>query len=174
MPTASQNESKSATVLSMTRIFDASPERVFDAWLDPSQYKIWMGPRAQGASTESVQIDPRVGGKYSITMRTPKGDKTVSGAYRELVRPTRLVFTWHWQGPMSCASTPEAAGAKPSPPQLAESFETLVTVTFTPAGKGTEMTLLHENFADEGQREGHSKGWACCFDQMADFLAAKK
>ena len=51
----------------MVRHFDAPPERVFDAWLDPKVISKWIGPRVVQA--EATKLEPRVGGTYSILMR---------------------------------------------------------------------------------------------------------
>jgi uncharacterized protein YndB with AHSA1/START domain len=138
------------TTLTITRRFDAPPERVFDAWLNPKLIPQWMGPR--GVQAEATKLDARVGGSYAITMLKP--DKTtanVSGAYKEIVRASRLVFSWIWAN---------------------ETQETLVTLTFKAAGKGTEMTLRHTNFANAERRESHNHGWEGSFDKLAEVLAA--
>lgn len=52
----------------MTRRFEASPERVFDAWLNPATVRRWLfaSPNDEAYTAE---IDPRVGGRYTITAR---------------------------------------------------------------------------------------------------------
>ncbi len=147
MSTASPNAAD--TTLTITRHFDAPPERVFDAWLDPKLIAQWIGPR--GVQAEATKLEARIGGAYAITMHTPdKMDPKVSGAYKEIVRPSRLVFSWMWAH---------------------ETQETLVTLTFKPAGKGTEMTLVHTNFATAERRDSHNNGWTGSFDKLAEVLA---
>jgi uncharacterized protein YndB with AHSA1/START domain len=34
------------TVLEITRVFEAPPARVFDAWLTREQWQAWIGPKA--------------------------------------------------------------------------------------------------------------------------------
>ena len=70
-------------------------------------------------------------------MIVPNDEHNVSGVYREIVPNRKLVFTWAWR------STPER--------------ESLVTVTFTPDGDGTLMTLHHEQFFDEAARDRHKR-----------------
>jgi uncharacterized protein YndB with AHSA1/START domain len=81
----------SDTVLEMSRLFDASPEQVFDAWLEKS-WGDWVGP--PGVKGEVTQLQPKVGGRYQIVMHREGGDLTVGGIYKEIVRPTRLVMSW--------------------------------------------------------------------------------
>ncbi|MEW5919266.1 MAG: SRPBCC family protein, partial [Gemmatimonadota bacterium] len=84
----------------VSRAYSASPERVFDAWLDPEKVRVWWTLSAaaagRGASetVDRVQIEPHLGGSFSILVRR---DGTVidhTGTYLELERPRRLVFTW--------------------------------------------------------------------------------
>src|SRR5688572_21766991 len=80
-------------VLRMTRRFEASPERVFDAWLNPETARKWLfvTPADQ---TYTAEIDARVGGKWTITARRGGINYTASGEYLEIDRPRRLVFTF--------------------------------------------------------------------------------
>ena len=56
--------------------------------------------------------------------------------------------------------------------QNAPGRETLVTVTFRDVGGKTEMTLLHERFANTEARDSHSHGWTGSFDKLAELLGA--
>jgi uncharacterized protein YndB with AHSA1/START domain len=148
---------ESDLTLVITRSFDAPRERVFDAWLDPAQIARWIGPRSIRA--ETLESSPKVGGNYRIHMRGTDGSDgpIVSGIYREIVRPERLVFTWAWE-------TAHSQG------MLGD--ETVVTLTFRERGGRTEMTLRHEGFAAKESRDSHDKGWNGSFDKLAEVLAA--
>jgi hypothetical protein len=52
----------------ITRIFDAPREQVFAAWTDPDQVAAWYGPQHFDTPRETVLIEPRVGGRYELTM----------------------------------------------------------------------------------------------------------
>lgn len=154
-PDAPANASENIS-LRLTRLFDAPPQRVFDAWLDPEQMAKWMGPRTIVASMAPVELDARVGGRYLIEVHTrddaprPACSLHVGGVYREITRYTRLVFTWGWAD---------------------ENVETLITLTFRPVGDKTELTLVHERFDSAERRDGHHEGWTASFDQLAALLA---
>ncbi|HEY0265658.1 MAG TPA: SRPBCC domain-containing protein, partial [Rhizomicrobium sp.] len=78
--------------LTLTRSFDVSPERLFDAWLSPG-FGEWLG--MEGMVCLSCEIDPRVGGQWKMLHRTPDGQTLDhSGIYKEIDRPSRLAFTW--------------------------------------------------------------------------------
>jgi uncharacterized protein YndB with AHSA1/START domain len=72
--------------------------------------------------------------------------------YREIVPEQKLVFTWGWQGDDM-------------------ETETLVTVLFQAINaKETLLTLLHERFHNEEERDNHAAGWHGVLDQLAAAL----
>src|SRR5258706_15833743 len=143
--------------LVITRSFDAPRERVFDAWPDPAQIGKWIGPR--NIRAEVMASSPKGGGRYRIHMRGTDGSDgpIVSGIYREIARPERLVFTWSWE----TAHSQGMAGE-----------ETVIILTFRERGSKTEMILRHEGFAAKESRDSHDKGWNGSFDKLAETLAA--
>jgi uncharacterized protein YndB with AHSA1/START domain len=52
-----------------------------------------------------------------------------------------------------------------------EEQDTLITLTFRPSGKGTELHMRHEGFANAGRRDGHNLGWVGTLDKLEKFLA---
>jgi uncharacterized protein YndB with AHSA1/START domain len=48
--------------ITLSRIFDASPELVYRAFVDADQLCLWFGPQGFSVPCESVQIDARPGG----------------------------------------------------------------------------------------------------------------
>ncbi|MDH3458647.1 MAG: SRPBCC domain-containing protein, partial [Gemmatimonadota bacterium] len=91
----------------------------------------------------------KVGGRYRLAMRSAEGKShTAVGTYREIVRPTRLVYTWSW----------EEGGSNTE--------ETLVTVEFNAVGGATEVVLTHERFATAESRDDHLRGWTSCVDRL--------
>lgn len=75
-------------ILRMTRRFDAAPERVFDAWLDPQMASKWLFTSPESEKYEA-QIDARIGGRYTITDRRGGKEYTGVGEYLEIDRPRR-------------------------------------------------------------------------------------
>ena len=147
---ASQTPSPETT-LHLRRTFHAPREKVFRAWTDPEELKKWWGP--EGYATPSAEVDLRVGGKYRLGMRKlPDGEIFyLSGIYREVRPPERLVYTWRWE-------------AQP------EHGETLVTVEFREVGDSTEVVLTHERFPTEKARDDHNRGWSGCLDRLPKLL----
>jgi uncharacterized protein YndB with AHSA1/START domain len=77
----------------MTRVFDAPRRLVFEALTNPEHVRRWYGPH--GFTVVSCVADLRPGGAYRIVQRAPDGAEFgFRGVYREIVPPSRLVYTW--------------------------------------------------------------------------------
>jgi uncharacterized protein YndB with AHSA1/START domain len=144
------------TTLHLKRTFAAPREKVFRVWTDPEELKKWWGPK--GFSTPSGEVDLRVGGKYRLAMKPPVGEVFyLTGTYREVRPPEKLVYTWNWEG-KACEGSEALAG------------ETLVTVEFHDLGASTEVILIHELFPNEKARDAHDHGWNGCLDRLVMVL----
>src|SRR5436853_2508854 len=77
--------------VSVERRLAASPEAVFDAWLDPEGLGQWLF-RTPAGTLERVEVDPRVGGGFRVDERREDGVAEHHGEYVALDRPHRLAF----------------------------------------------------------------------------------
>ncbi len=147
------------TTLRLTRTFAASRKEVFRAWTDPEELRKWFAP-SDDYSTPLVEVDLRIGGRYRIQMKAPDGATyTVVGTFRQVIVPEKLVYTWTWEG----GESSKAEG-------LDSERGTLVTVEFHQRGDATDVTLTHELFLDEEQRDKHSQGWTGCLNRLANIV----
>ena len=90
-------------VLVVERTLAASPDKVFDAWVNPEILVQWWGP--EGMSIPQHSLDLREGGAWEATMRNNDGGEVVvSGVYKVIDRPNRLVFTWAWRQHLGLAA----------------------------------------------------------------------
>jgi len=143
--------SPSTVTLRITRTYDHPQEAVFRAWTDPKALSRWFAP-SDDAKVVVPEFDLRPGGKYRVEMHMGPETHIVNGTYKEITPSTKLVFTWAWDH--------------------APAEETLVTVELKPQGKGTELTLIHERFANTAARDDHQKGWTACLERLTNALAA--
>lgn len=118
------------------------PERIFRAFTEPAMLTRWFSPSTE-VSIEVLGHDLQPAGRYRFRYREANGTiSIVAGTFREIVAPTRLVFTWSWEAPDPHAGT-----------------ETLVTVECAADPGGTLVTVTHDRFPDERSRDRHDDGW---------------
>jgi len=82
----------------MTRVFDAPRKLVFEAWTTPKYLPQWMlGP--EGWTMPVCEIDLRTGGAWRFAWRNSDGKEMgMSGVYKEVLPPERIVSTESWGG----------------------------------------------------------------------------
>ncbi len=142
------------TALVIKRQFDAPREKVFKAWTDPQALMQWYAP-ADDFKTPVATVDLRVGGGYRIEMIKPDGSRhCVSGRYKEVRAPERLVFSWQWENDVN--------GTGP---------DSVVTVELRDIGGRTELILTHARFATKHARDMHEHGHSGCLDRLQRLLA---
>lgn len=129
--------------LRVSRIIQADAETLFRAWTDPHELMHWWCQEGDGWAFAGASIDLRVGGAYRLAMTGPDGQTHVAaGVYRDVRRPTRLVFTWDWENPANRVG------------------ETLVSIELTPRDDTqTEVVLTHERLPDAARMGRHEQGW---------------
>jgi uncharacterized protein YndB with AHSA1/START domain len=139
--------------LQMRRVLRAPPSIVFRALTEPGQLAKWWGPT--GFTTPSVELDLRVGGSYRIAMQPPEGKLFyLTGEFREVEPPARLVYTFRWEDP-----TPDDR-------------ETVVTLSLREVADGTELDFAQGTFATEERRALHNQGWSDGFDKLEKLISS--
>ena len=83
-------------VVKIAHEFDASAERVFDAWLDAENVANWLFGTPDGEGKIS-KVDPQVGGKFEIGEMRDGVFANHIGTYHEIDRPSRLVFSYYME-----------------------------------------------------------------------------
>jgi uncharacterized protein YndB with AHSA1/START domain len=130
------------------RRYSFPPERVFDAWLDPALAGRFLFATPAGTMVK-VEIDARVGGRFNIVERRDGQDAVHVGAYLEIDRPRRLVFSFG--------------------DSLA--FDaTRVTVEISPTPDGCELVLTHVGVGSEWTAQT-TQGWTDILDSLGGVLA---
>lgn len=130
----------------LSRILPATPDDVFEMWLDAESLKTWMCPGDTRVSY--IEANARVDGRFRIDMQTRDGAVIVhTGEYLTIQRPHLLVFTW----------TSSATGGKPSQ----------VTVQLFSHDEGCRLELAQERLPDATAIEKHRAGWGDILDHLA-------
>jgi len=155
----------------ISRDFDAPRALVWKAWTDPRYLARWWGPSV--VTNPVCELEVRPGGAFRIVMRLPDGvDYPITGVFREVMRPDRLVMT------MDCSEHPEAWHRLIDPghqPGGNPAGEMLQTVTFEDLGGRTRLTI-RTRFASPAigaalKKMGMNEGWSQSLDRLAGVLA---
>jgi uncharacterized protein YndB with AHSA1/START domain len=81
----------------ITREFDATPDRVFNAWVDPKLVVQWLGPNDSTMQIETW--DARTGGSWRYADVSDKdAPQWFYGSFHELRPNERVVQTFTWEG----------------------------------------------------------------------------
>ena len=151
-------ETTSDTELVATRTFDAPVELVWDMWTKPEHLSRWLlGP--DGWTMPVCEIDLRPGGEWRFVWRKDDDgtEMEMTGEYREITPPTRIVQTENWGG---------------------EWPETLNTIELSDEDGRTRM-VLSVTYPSKEAREaavatGMNDGASMSFDRLDAYLAAQR
>lgn len=135
--------------LTCRRTFKASPEALYNAWLDPATMRRFMAGGADQTVTEA-RSDARPGGGFRVVMVSDK-EIPHQGIYKELTPFSCIRFTW--ESPYSPADSE-------------------VEIRLTPVPEGTELVLTQVKFLSESARDGHFNGWSHILERLDTTLQA--
>ena len=140
--------------LRIERTYQAPIEAVFDAWTSEEVIRRWWQAE-RGWDTAEAEVDLRVGGAVRVVMRDPakEVDYGGGGTYIEIERPTRLAFTWIWDG---------------------NTRRTLIEIDFEETDGITTVRFTHSGLWDEEALRSHEDGWRKLFDSLQRALEAAR
>lgn len=138
------------TSLTLSRVYKATPEELWDIWTDPTKIEEWHRPDSPGATAEAT-LEPKVGGAYSIRMKRVEAETAfvVHGVFTEFDPPHKLTYSWDW-----------ADGGEKSE----------VSVAFKPTSDGTELVLTHTKLSGPESVAQHKAGWVGCFANIQTLI----
>ena len=139
----------------ISHVFDASRETVFAAWTDPDQVVRWWRPDGFEIPRDTVLIEPRVGGRFHLTMV----DLADEASYPFRAEILEL-------------EEPEVIVLKAEPiPEAGIMAATITRVVFEAEGQRTRMTVTDEPYADE-MRGNVEAGWLSLVANLDTLLAS--
>lgn len=137
------------------RELPASPEQVFAAFADPALVARWLTP-GPDVKLRVLQFQFREGGNYRFAYDVPDGrTMLVTGTYRVIERPARLVFSWLIE-----------------PPDVHAGISSEVTVRIAARGGRSELVIRHERLERPDAESRHSEGWRGALAQLETLLAS--
>lgn len=139
----------SSTTVIVKKVISAPRDEVFRAFTDAEIMSKWFFP--EDDMSVDVTNNPALGGDYTLKMHAKNGDiYTHVGEYKEITPTERLVFTWNSDFVQN----------------------TVVTVTFSDSGEGTEVTISHDLLPQGEMAENHRGGWTGCLSRLDQIISA--
>lgn len=151
--TGTPDEERSMTV---NHVIEASPERVYEAFVDPDELAAWLPP--EGFSGEIHEFHATEGGTFRMSFNADSEElepyaSTFHGTYEELVPGERIVYTEAFE-----SDDPGMAG------------DMTTTVTFEQAPSGTEVTVRQAGIPEAIPPENANEGWTDSLENLADIV----
>jgi uncharacterized protein YndB with AHSA1/START domain len=143
----------SGGTLRIERAFQAPAQRVFEAWTSEEVLRRWFHAEHDWETTEA-EVDLRIGGGIRVVMRDPHDDVEYGGGgqFVEIEPPTRLAFTWLWDG---------------------NDTRQLIELDLEEADGVTTVRFSHSGLWDEEAVRSHEGGWNNSFDNLDRVLATR-
>jgi uncharacterized protein YndB with AHSA1/START domain len=150
------NEPVSEREITITRVYDAPPRILFEAYSKPEHIMRWFGP--VGWPVTLCEMDFRVGGKFRFAMTGPSGRQNTpfGGEYLEIIPDRKIVYDNGF----------ETKGAG----------RMVVTVSFDELGGGKTKLTVHTVFESIAMYKSHTsrgfeQGTNSGLDQLAVLAA---
>ncbi|MEM7333925.1 MAG: SRPBCC domain-containing protein [Chloroflexota bacterium] len=136
--------------LTVTRIFNAPREAVFEAWVETSKVQLWWG--CAYATQVQSEIEPEVGGKFNHLMTLKDvGDYQQKGMITAYDPPALLAYDLY-----------DGFNQEPMP----------VRVEFHVDAQGTRVRLTQDNLPDS-YSQYVKVGWLAGFEKLSEILEAE-
>lgn len=153
--------------LVVERVFDAPRERVFEIFTKPEHIQKWWGPK--GVGNAIAEFEARPGGVMFIGERLPNGSLFyLAGQVREVERPSRVVFAFHYANEKRERIAPSERSGIPA----TWKDEIVTSVALAAEGSRTRVTIT-TRVTDELQEWASRarQGWGQTFDKIGYAIA---
>jgi uncharacterized protein YndB with AHSA1/START domain len=136
------------TEITVARTIPATPEEVYDVWIDPKS----PGGPWYGAAKAIVNV--ALDGLFYLALNHEGKTWPHFGRFVRLERPNVVEHTW-----MS---------------EPTKGLESVVTVTLAKQGADTLVTLRHAGVPDDETGRQHKDGWVWALGALADSMTKRK
>ena len=139
-----------AATVRVQRVIPATPDVVFDEWLDPESLTEWMCPRP--SRVVAVTVEPRVDGRVRFDVDDSGTLVLIAGRFLTIDRPRLLRFTWtnsNWPDP---------------------TVASIVTVAFEAVGADETLMSIEHSLLPPTEFDDFHAGWTRTVDQLATAL----
>jgi len=159
---------------SISHVFKASREKLWQAWTDPDHLRRWFGPT--GSTMLHATVDLRVGGMFHYRMSHPSGFELWGRwIFQTINRPDTLEFISSFSNAGGTIAPAPFPGLDDFPP---ETWTIVTLVEHAGKGRGTLVTVEARPFnATKVQRDFFNafhgsmrQGWTGTMQQLAEFL----
>lgn len=133
--------------ITLSRSVAATPEQVFDVWLDPNS------PGGPWYGAQRTILHPVPDGLFYHCVGHEGRSWAHYGRFVRLDRPGLIEHTW----------VSEAT----------QGIETFLTLTFAPHGAETLVTLRHAKVPDDAMGRRHEEGWTYTLNALATRFAKR-
>lgn len=155
----------------LTRVFDATPEQVWNAWTNEELVKQWWGPK--GFTCPIAKIEFREGGISLVCMRAPKEfggmDMYNTWRYQKIEPMKRIDYVLNFADKDGNKLDPAAISMPPGIPK-----DVPHVIIFKDLGNNkTEVTVTEYGYTSAQVVELSRSGMAECLDKMAQIFTKK-
>jgi uncharacterized protein YndB with AHSA1/START domain len=138
------------TTIECTRQIPASPEDVFDVWIDPAcPGGPWFSPNNEHQKGRTI-LDGKVDGLFYHSVSANGGSWTHYGRFTQLERGKVVEHTW------VCEAT--------------KGRESTVTTTFEAREGGTFVKIVHTGVPDDEEGRHQKAGWSWILGALAETM----
>ncbi|MGC1904693.1 MAG: SRPBCC domain-containing protein [Candidatus Acidiferrum sp.] len=134
--------------ITVTRMIPATPEEVYDVWVDPKS------PGGPWHGAARLIVNPVVDGLFYFAVNHEGRVWPHYGRFVKLERPKLVEYTWMSEATKGAEST--------------------VTFTLEKQGGDTKVTLRHAGVPDDALGRQHKDGWEWILGALANALSKRK
>lgn len=156
-----ENYPKSGRIDTVSKVIDASPHTLYQAFVDPNSLVKWLPP--EDMRGEISLFEPVVGGRFQLTLtyedgyvaqgKTTENSDALEGTFIELIPNKKIVEAGVFE-----SDDPAFAG------------DMIMTWYFEEVNQGTKVTIVAENVPKGIKKDDHIDGLSSTLENLERFV----